>query len=167
MATGVRRKADRPRRLAFDALRAVNADGAYANLVLPRMLDRSPLDQRDRALVTELVYGTTRMQRACDFLVERFLLDTVDPSVRAALRVGAYQLAFAGIPPHAAVGTTAGAVPARVRGLVNAVLRRVAEHPVAPDGWPSDAVRLSYPDWLVERLVADLGAADAIAARVA
>jgi 16S rRNA (cytosine967-C5)-methyltransferase len=151
------------RRAAIDALVRVDAEGAYANLVLPRMLDRSPLDQRDRALVTELVYGTTRMQRACDFLVERFLLDTVDPSVRAALRVGAYQLAFAGIPPHAAVGTTAGAVPARVRGLVNAVLRRVAEHPVGPDGWPSDAVRLSYPDWLVERLVTDLGADTAIA----
>jgi 16S rRNA (cytosine967-C5)-methyltransferase len=149
--------------VAIDALVRVDAEGAYANLVLPRMLDRSPLDSRDRALVTELVYGTTRMRRACDFLVERFLLDSVDPTVRAALRVGAYQLAFAGIAPHAAVGTTAGAVPARVRGLVNAVLRRVAEHPVGPEMWPSDAVRLSYPDWLVDRLTTDLGAEAALA----
>jgi 16S rRNA (cytosine967-C5)-methyltransferase len=149
--------------VAIDARVRVDAEGAYANLVLPRMLDRSPLDSRDRALVTELVYGTTRMRRACDFLVERFLLDSVDPTVRAALRVGAYQLAFAGIAPHAAVGTTAGAVPARVRGLVNAVLRRVAEHPVGPEMWPSDAVRLSYPDWLVDRLTTDLGAEAALA----
>ena len=59
-------------------------------------------------------------------------------------------------PPHAAVvGHRRGGAPQRARGFVNAVLRRVAD--ADPVDWPSDAIRLSYPDWIVERLRADLG----------
>ena len=74
-----RRPASRPgerleqvtaRAVALEALVRID-DGAYANLVLPALLDRSGLDERDRDLVTELVYGTTRMRRACDWLVDR------------------------------------------------------------------------------------------------
>src|SRR5207253_2972007 len=60
------------RRLAIDALVRVD-DGAWANLVVPALLDGSGLEERDRAFVTELVYGTTRMRRACDWLVSRSL----------------------------------------------------------------------------------------------
>lgn len=152
------------RRLAIEALGRIESDGAYANLVVPQILNRSGLDPRDRAFVTDLVYGTTRMRRACDYLVERFLLSDVEPSVLDALHVGAYQIVFAGVPAHAAVDATVGAVPKRVRGLVNAVLRRVNDNPVGPDDWPDDATRLSYPDWIVDRLVADLGRGSAITA---
>jgi 16S rRNA (cytosine967-C5)-methyltransferase len=149
------------RRLAIDALVRIDVDRAYANLLLPELLDRVDMAPRDRAFATNLVYGTVRMQRACDWLVDRYVDRELDPPVRAALRVGAYQLAFLDTPPHAAVGETVEAVPRKVRGLVNAVLRRVAS---APRDYPGDATRLSYPDWIVERLVADLGPADAIAA---
>ena len=54
------------RQLAVDALVRIDSGGAYANLTLPPMLERSGLSDRDRAFVTELVYGTTRMQRSCD-----------------------------------------------------------------------------------------------------
>ena len=156
------------RRVAIDALVRIDRDGAYANLLVPTLLAATGLDERDRGFVTELVYGTTRMRRACDHLVDRFIIDqTVEPIVRAALRVGAYQLAFLGTPPHAAVDATVGAAPKRARGFVNAILRRVASHPVAAGDWPDDATRLSYPDWIVERLVADLGHDDALAALAA
>lgn len=149
------------RRLAVDALVRIDTEGAYANLVLGPMLERSGLDERDRGLATELVYGTTRRRRTCDWLVDRFTLRDTDPRTRAALRLGAYQLAFTDVPAHAAVAATVGAVPKRTRGFVNAVLRRVADAP----GEPADAAtRLSYPDWVVQRLVADLGESDAVAA---
>jgi 16S rRNA (cytosine967-C5)-methyltransferase len=149
------------RALALDALDRIDPGGAYANLLLPELLERSGLEQRDRHFATELVYGTTRMRRACDLLVDRFLTRAVEPRVRNALRLGAYQLHHLGLAPHAAVGETVEVAPRPARGLVNAVLRRVAEHPVA---WPDEATRLSYPDWIVERLIADLGAEDALAA---
>lgn len=149
------------RALALDALERIEAGGAYANLVLPELLARSGLPARDRGFVTELVYGTTRMRRACDHLVDRFLTRDVTPRVRGALRLGAYQLHFMAQPPHAAVGETVEVAPRPARGLVNAVLRRVASTPVT---WPDDATRLSYPDWIVDVLRADLGAQDALAA---
>jgi 16S rRNA (cytosine967-C5)-methyltransferase len=150
------------RRLAIDALVRIAVDGAYANLVVPSMLGRSRLSSPDRALVTELVYGTTRMQRACDAVVDAYLLGPVEPAVRAALRVGAYQLVFLRTPPHAAVSATVGAVRGRGRSVVNAVLRKVAA--AGAPHWPDEATRLSYPDWIVERLDADLGPDDARAA---
>jgi 16S rRNA (cytosine967-C5)-methyltransferase len=148
------------RLLAFRCLQRIDHQGAYANLVLAAELDRSKLVDRDRHFVTELVYGTTRMRRACDALVDRFVSKTPSPEVRTVLRLGAYQLHFAQVPAHAAVGETVELAPKAARGFVNAVLRRVADTPMQ---WPSDAVRLSYPDWIFQRLVDELGRDDAIA----
>jgi 16S rRNA (cytosine967-C5)-methyltransferase len=149
------------RRLAWDALRRIDDGGAYANLVLGPMLDRSGLSDLDRRFATELVYGTTRMRRACDALVDRFVTSPPDAATRSLLRLGAYQLQFAGVAPHAAVSETVALAPKRVRGFVNAVLRRVADTAMV---WPSEAARLSYPDWIMETLVTELGADDAQAA---
>jgi 16S rRNA (cytosine967-C5)-methyltransferase len=118
------------------------------------MLDGSGLSDEDRRFVTELVYGTTRMRRACDHLVDRFLLGPVEDRVRAGLRLGAYQLAFLSTPPHAAVDATVTAVGGKGRSVVNAVLRRVADAEVV---YPDDATRLSYPDWIVDAFVGFLG----------
>lgn len=149
-----------PRRLALDALRRIEDDGGYANLALRPMLDRSNLSAADRGFVTDLVYGTTRMRRACDALVDRFVTAPPDPATRRLLRLGAYQLVFGGVAAHAAVSETVGLAPKRTRGFVNAVLRKVATTDMV---WPSDAARLSYPDWIADELTASLGTDDAIA----
>ena len=149
------------RRLAFDALRRIEDDGAYANLVLGRMLDRSGLSDADSRFATDLVYGTTRMRRACDALADRVVTSPPDPATRTLLRLGAYQLVFGGVAPHAAVSETVSLAPRRTRGFINAVLRKVS---VTDMVWPSDMARLSYPDWIGELLVAELGAEDAMAA---
>ncbi len=148
------------RRTALEALVRIEEDGAYANLVLGPILDRSALDPRDKGLATELVYGTTRMRRACDWLVDRFVTrkEPLDVTTRAALRLGAYQIAFLAQPPHAAVSTAVDTAPARSRGLVNAVLRKVAtDHAEQGRRFPDVATALSYPDWIVDRLTTDLG----------
>ena len=149
------------RSAALEALTRIE-DGAYANIVLPAILRRGGLDARDRRLATELVYGTTRMRRACDHLVDRFARGELEPEVRRVLRLGAYQLAFTDIPDHAAVSATVDLAPQRARGLVNAVLRKLAGQPLAQ--WPDLATELSYPDWMVRLLEQDLGPSDAAAA---
>ena len=118
-------------------------------------MDGSHLSGRDRGLVTELVYGVTRMRRALDAALDPHLRRPVDDDVRTVLRLGAYQVLMMGVPPHAAVSTAVDVAPPRARGLVNAVLRKVA---TTPADWSDAATRLSYPDWIVERLDADLGA---------
>ncbi|MBK7165018.1 MAG: hypothetical protein IPH81_06960 [Candidatus Microthrix sp.] len=143
-----------PRRLALDLLARIEDDGAWANLVVPRALDRCDLGDADRRLVTELTYGTVRQRRRLDAIIDPFLdRRPADVAVRA-LRLGAYQLEV-GFPDHAALNTTVGAVPKRWRGLVNAVLRNVVRS--GPPRWRSLGEELSYPDWIVERLETDLG----------
>jgi len=75
------------RTVALDALVRIEEDDAYANLALGAILERSKLDGRDRGFVTELVYGVTRMRRACDFLVDRFLVRPLDVPTRNLLRL--------------------------------------------------------------------------------
>ena len=158
------------REVAIDALVRVD-EGAYANLVLPGLLRRQKLDGRDRAFATDLVYGTVRRQGSIDYLLERASdrsLADLDAPVRAALRVGTYQL-VEDVPAHAAVGETVTAAATRAkraRGFVNAVLRRVARF--GPDWrWPDGdsvdavAIRSSHPPWIVARLFDDLGVRDA------
>jgi len=141
--------------VALDVLVRIDTDGAYANIALPAALAQSGLDERDRAFATELVYGVTRRRRALDWALGAFLATPPPPPARAALRMGAYQLIELDTPAYAAVSATVAATPRSHRGLVNAVLRRVGDAGM-PD-WPDDATRLSYPDWIVEALTADLG----------
>jgi 16S rRNA (cytosine967-C5)-methyltransferase len=178
-ATGAGPPGIAARLLAVEALVRIEG-GGYSNLVLPGMLRASALDSRDRALVTDLVYGTLRRQGQADHLLATAShrpLPELDPPVRAALRLGAYQL-ISGTAPHAAVSSTVGALtawstPASVRRAApyaNAVLRRVAERgPAWP--WPAGddpdavAVRTSHPRWIVDLLRRDFGdAAEAVLA---
>jgi len=174
---GSRPGRDQARRLALDALLAVDARDAYANLLLPRLIAQRRLAGRDAALATELTYGTLRGRGTYDAILAVCTdrdPDSLDPAVREVLRLGAHQLLATRIQPHAAVATSVSlvkdAVGPRPAGLVNAVLRRVASRDlvgwltiVAPsrDSDPAGylAVRHSHPRWIVEALSAALGEA--------
>lgn len=139
----------------------IERDGAYANLVLGPMLERSSLSTEDRSFTTMLVYGTTRMRRACDAMLDRFIAVEPDVVTRQILRLGAFQIGFAQIPVHAAVSETVDLASSRSKGFVNAVLRKVATTPMV---WSNDAVRLSYPDWILDRLAREMAPDEALAA---
>jgi 16S rRNA (cytosine967-C5)-methyltransferase len=150
------------RSVAHDVLVRIEVDSSWVAPALDAALRRGRLDDRDRGLATELVYGVTRRRRALDAAARPFIRRPLDPDVRAAIRIGTYQLLEQRVPAHAAVSESVDLAPRRASGLVNAVLRRVAEAGMPRDLGPAE--RLSYPDWLVERLVADLGQHDAHAA---
>ncbi|MBA50644.1 MAG: hypothetical protein CL456_00790 [Acidimicrobiaceae bacterium] len=139
-------KSPTSRQLALQALTEIHA-GSRANVVLAAFLGDQGrgLSERDRAFVTELVQGTTRMRRAVDHLLQPFISRKLDPDVLATLRLGAYQLHYLRTPAHAAVNDTVAVAPRRASGLVNAVLRKVAD--VHPE-WPNEATQFSYPDWI-------------------
>ena len=163
-----RRDADPARRVAYDLLRAVEERDAYANLTLPGLLRERGLTGRDAALATELGYGTLRATGTLDLILARCAdrpLDTLDPEVRAAVRIGAYQLLRTRVPSHAAVSATVDLVPRRATGFVNAVLRRVdrtdwddwVETVAPPDALGRLAVRYPHPRWIAAAFQDALG----------
>jgi 16S rRNA (cytosine967-C5)-methyltransferase len=173
-----RQKPTQARMLALRVLSRVEQVRAYADLSLHAALARSQLAAADRALATELVYGTLRWRGRLDFLLSNVsdrTLDELDPLVRSTLRVGAYQLVFSDrIPASAAVDESVRCIQAagaeRASGYVNAVLRRLAaEHgamalpSLATDPLGHLVHALSLPPWLAERWLAQFGAEEAAA----
>jgi 16S rRNA (cytosine967-C5)-methyltransferase len=149
------------------------AQGGYATQTLAGELGRSGLGDADRALATELVYGVLRLRERLDRALAAHAprgLGQLDGFTRDALRLGAYQILFLRVPPHAAVDDAVEAVKRmrgpRLGGFVNALLRRLAsagEPPLPPplpseDGWAAHlAIRESMPRWIVDRVLAALG----------
>ncbi|GIJ22747.1 RsmB/NOP family class I SAM-dependent RNA methyltransferase [Micromonospora lutea] len=157
---------DRARYAAYEAVAAVHRDDAYANLVLPAILTDAGLFGRDAAFATELTYGTLRHLGTLDAILTAAAgrdVQRIDPPVRDALRIGAYQLLHTRVPAHAAVSSTVDLVRAvgqGATGFANAVLREVATHDV--DGWVSRlappmgedpighlSLAYSHPQWIV------------------
>ena len=132
--------------------------------MLAAALGASGLDDRDRAFATELVFGTLRMQRACDWLAEPFVRRP-STSRCGPVRIGVHQIVHLRTPAHA-VGRRPSTPPRRARTLVNAVLRRVAERWSDPAAipWPDDATRVSYPDWVLDELARTHGPGEGLAA---
>jgi 16S rRNA (cytosine967-C5)-methyltransferase len=157
------------RRAAFETVRRVFEEDAYADRAFRAAAEG--LDPRDRALAQRLAYGTVQRVRTLDHGIEQLgkrPVAKLDPPVRTALRLGAYQLAFAEVAAHAAVHESVELVRAagleRAVKFTNAVMRRlglgVRELVEAlPEATPEEAaLRHSYPDWAAEVWWRDLGA---------
>jgi len=157
------------RQAAYEVVLRVFEDDAYADRVFRSAAER--LDARDRALAQRLAYGTVQRVRTLDYAIEqlgRRPVRKLDPPVRAALRLGAYQLAYMeGIPAHAAVNESVELVRRarleRAVAFTNAVMRRLTEGiGELIDALPEGPLKHSYPDWIAEVLTRDLGAVDAL-----
>jgi 16S rRNA (cytosine967-C5)-methyltransferase len=166
------------RRIAFDVLRRVATEGAYAADLLHARLSNE-VKRADAALATELTLGVLRWQRLLDFLLEQDLgkpVASLDTEVLLALRLGLYQLRFlTRVPVRAAVNESVELVKrarkSSAAGLVNAVLRRAAsaagempeqlERLLPADLPPAErlATRYSHPTWMVARWLEVFGQA--------
>lgn len=158
-------KPDASRLLAFDLLTEVNRNEGYSNLLLPQALNASKLEERDRALVTELLYGTIRMQGKHDWVLSQISdrpWNEVDPGIVDVCRLGVHQIHEMRIPDHAAVAATVEVARKRIgeskASFVNALLRSVTRKSI--EDWfepllsmtdPVErlSVQYSHPEWIV------------------
>ncbi len=157
------------RTVALELLFAVEFDDAYANLLLPKLLTASRLDERDSALAQELSFGTLRWQLFYDRIIEecaKRYADEIDLKSLIVLRLGAHQLLGMRTPAHAALDETVELakqfVSRGAAGFVNGVLRRVSER--KRDEWLAIvlqglensaeklAVEFSHPIWVVKAM---------------
>ncbi|MGW9626446.1 RsmB/NOP family class I SAM-dependent RNA methyltransferase [Microbacterium sp. NPDC055521] len=173
--------------VAYDVLRAVSDDDAYANLLLPKLIIEANLNPQDAGLATELAYGTLRRRGTYDAIIAEAAgrpVAQIDPAVLDALRLGAHQLLSTRVAAHAAVNESVSLVAAEAgrgaSGFANAVLRRIGRDDA--DTWQqrievgarSDderlALRTAHPVWVIRalrRALAAEGRADELDALLA
>jgi 16S rRNA (cytosine967-C5)-methyltransferase len=157
------------RQVAYDVVLRVFEQDAYADRAFAGAAKE--LDQRDRALAQRIAYGTVQRVRTLDHALEevgRRPMRKLDPPVRAALRIGAYQLGYLdAVPAYAVVGESVELV--REAGLeravkfTNAVLRRFTLPRLPETTAEEAALAHSYPDWIAETWWREWGAEDALA----
>jgi 16S rRNA (cytosine967-C5)-methyltransferase len=167
------RRVSPARSAAFEVLRRVEEEGAFASVVLAHAGDG--LRVEDRALCYELTLGVLRWQLWLDCVIGHYAgrdTATIDAPVRRALRLGLYQLRFLSrVPQSAAVNESVNLAHATGQrasvGFVNAVLRRATREPefdpatLARDELERISIATSHPAWLVARWAAEFGASEA------
>ena len=158
-------KADPVRLLVFDVMTEVNHRDGYSNLLLPKALENSAFDQRDKAFATELLYGTLRMQGRHDYILSQVSdrpWKEVDTGIVDVTRLGLQQIFEMRVPMHAAVSESVE-LARKVLGeskasFVNALLRKVSAKSLQEWLEPAmaiddDVLRLSiiysHPEWIV------------------
>lgn len=164
------------RLLASGILLKVDSRQAYADILLDQTLKATNLSERDRALLTELTYGTLRWRGNIDARLSRQLrrpLADTDEFIRNLLRVTVYQMFFLDkIPDYAAVNEAVEMAKrrrgAKSAGFVNGVLRNLLRQKNLPvqasdRASPSLATEFSHPEWLVQRWIDEFGLSDASA----
>ena len=178
LAAGV----DAPRAVAFDVVRRVSEDDAFANLILPKALRKQKLKGRDAAFATEITYGTLRTLGVVDAVIAECSsrgLEDISPAVVDALRLGTYQVLYTRVEPHAAVDTTVRLVEAsgevKAKGFANGIMRTITRTPakvwldkLAPQGEIAGiAFKHAHPTWIAESFSRVLGLGELEAALAA
>jgi len=148
------------REVARRVLDRVDRGGAWATLALDAELARSGLDERDRRLASELVYGVLRHRARIDRAIAAHAkVGKTPPRVLTSLRVAVYQLLFLRVPDYAAVddavNASRGAGGQKLAGFANAVLRKIVTsgEPALPaEGRARLEIEHSMPAWIIDEL---------------
>lgn len=154
------------REIAIDILTDIEQNQAFSNLLLQQELRRSELDIRDRALTTELVYGTLQRQNTLDYVANFFMkkrtVAELEPWVRQLLRISIYQARYLDKIPDRAIVFEAVEIAKRrghqgIASFINGVIRNILRSPEIPEIPDSQvdplqhiALTYSLPNWLVE-----------------
>ena len=160
------------REAALRALVACEQQGAWSDGFLKKILRTAGLDSRDAALTTRLCFGVLQNRLLLDHYLGKLStakLEKMEPAVRNALRLGAYQVLFLDrVPDHAAVSEAVdlarkGSKNPRSAGLVNGVLRSLVRQKDGLEPPEDPAVRYSHPRWLADLFTRRLGREEAAA----
>ncbi len=158
------------REAALTALQRCRKDGAWSGEAIDKLIRKYELDRREAALASRLCLGVLQNSSFLDYYIDLYRRGgtKLEPKLRDVLRLGAYQLLFMDkIPESAAVNESVALSKksgySRASGLVNAILRRIAENkenlPEIPGKGSAKylSVRYSHPQWLAERIIEEKG----------
>jgi 16S rRNA (cytosine967-C5)-methyltransferase len=153
------------RAVTLAALRKWRSGRAFADGIIRDLLEGSGLSVQDRAFALELFYGILRNRTLLGFWMDSLRDGTLDDATQDILAIGLYQLFMLRTPAHAALYETVQLAPERRRGLINGILRAALrerdELETNAKAQPI-AVRLSHPEFLIERWLEKFGQRAAI-----
>jgi 16S rRNA (cytosine967-C5)-methyltransferase len=152
---------------ALSILMAIEKSQAYSNLLLHQTIEKYDIDIKDRALLTEITYGTLQHKMTLDYYLQPFIKGKLDDWVRQLLRLSLYQIHYLDrIPNHAAVNEAVEIAKKRshkgTAGLVNGILRGILRQGVRSTDEIVDpierlSIASSHPLWLIQRWVKQFG----------
>ncbi|MFC0188947.1 16S rRNA (cytosine(967)-C(5))-methyltransferase RsmB [Fictibacillus aquaticus] len=159
------------RQLAFEILLKIEQNQAYSNLLIHQELQKSGMDERDKGLLTNLVYGTVQRKNTLDFYIDPFLkkeLKKKDNWIRVLLRMSVFQFLYMDrVPDHAIINESVTIAKMKghsgIGGLVNGVLRSIQREGVRSTESIEDetkrlALHFSTPEWMIEKWSSQYGA---------
>lgn len=168
------RENDGARALALATLTDIFEQDAYTNVALDKKLRDSELSRKDKALVTELVYGTVSRKLTLEWYLSHYITDRdkLDSWVYHLLMLSLYQLLYLDkLPPYAIVHESVALAKRKKAGaasFINALLRKITSEPL-PDIAGIKRVNKRYsiqyslPVWLVNLLIEEYGEQRALA----
>ena len=152
---------------ALTILMAVEKQQAYSNLLLHQTIEKYDIEPKDRALLTELTYGTLQHKMTLDYYLQPFIKGKLDDWVRQLLRLSLYQIHYLSrIPDHAAVNEAVNIAKRRghkgISGVINGILRSILREGVrSTQQIPAKVERLAsettHPMWMVKRFISEYG----------
>jgi 16S rRNA (cytosine967-C5)-methyltransferase len=168
-----------PRQIALEILTRLEKTGSHADQLLGDYFrDKTTLSSREKAFITELVYGTLRWRNSIDWVIEQFSSSPhrrISRQLKNLLRLGIYQVLYLENVPipasvYATVDLAKSSFNERTASLVNGVLRNVERNqakipypPLHEDPANAIAIRYSHPVWLVKQWIHDYGVSETIA----
>lgn len=155
------------RKLAVKILNRVLNEGAYSNIILSKELNEVELSDKDKALLTEIVYGVLRRKKTLDIIISNFVKDInlMDKDIINILRVAIYQMNFLDkIPSYAACNEAVEEAKEISEGdskLVNGILRNFTKNPddinVPGNKIDEYAYKFSFEPWMIRLLIKQYG----------
>lgn len=155
------------RKLAVKILNRVLNEGAYSNIILSKELNEAELNDKDKALLTEIVYGVLRRKKTLDVIIANFVKDIklMDKNILNILRVAIYQMNFLDkIPTYAACNEAveeAKDISESDSKLVNGILRSFTKNPddinVPGNKIDEYAYKFSFEPWMIRLLIKQYG----------
>ncbi|WP_026674332.1 16S rRNA (cytosine(967)-C(5))-methyltransferase RsmB [Alkalihalobacterium bogoriense] len=158
------------REIALDVLLQIEKNQAYSNLLLNQTINKTEIEKRDVALLTEIIYGTIQRRDTLDYYLKPFIkkgLSSLQQWVHVLLRLSLYQMVYLNkVPERAVVHEAVNIAKKRghqgVSGMVNGILRSIQREGLSDFSNISDkverlAVETSHPLWLVKRWVEQFG----------
>ncbi|WNB90451.1 16S rRNA (cytosine(967)-C(5))-methyltransferase RsmB [Bacillus sp. NEB1478] len=163
------------RAIALDVLVKVEQNQAYSNLQLNQALLKADVNDKDKSLLTSIVYGTIQRKNTIDFYLEQLLNKPIkkkDRWVLSLLRLSIFQMLYMDrVPDHAIIHEAVEIAKYKghkgLAGMVNGILRKLQREGTAAmdekigNSAEKDALKYSMPSWLYERWSNQFGAENA------